>query len=138
MAASRPRINSSRNKEQLVSNVKYNWHQGNYDAICTFLSGIDWLSVIHNNSSALAMWEVFMSILYAGIDMYVPCHSQSNVDRPRCHGYRTSEISRCTASKRRLWRKLKQNSHNTVFEPCIGNVHIPYTWLEYGCWVNDS
>ena len=54
-----------------------------------------------------------MSILYAAIDMYVPCYSQSNVDRPRCHGYRNREISPCTASKRRLWRKLKRNPHNT-------------------------
>ena len=74
MIASRPRINSSSNMEQLISNVKYNWHQGDYDAICMFLSGIDWLSVIHSNPSALAMWEVFMSILYAAIDMYVPCY----------------------------------------------------------------
>ena len=39
--------------------------------------------------------------------------SQSNVNRLGCHGYRTREISRCTAKKRGLWRKLKQNPHNT-------------------------
>ena len=101
LVSSRPRINNYHN-EQPVSNVKYNWHQGDYDAICMFLSGIDWLSVIHSNPSALVVWEVFISILYAAIDMYVPRHSQSSINRSGRHGYRTREISRCTAKTQTL------------------------------------
>ena len=124
LVASRHRINGSRSSERRVSNVKYNWHQGDYDAISVFLSGIDWLSVIHSNPSALVMCEVFISILYAAIDMYVPCHSQRNVNRSGHHEYRTREISRCTAKSADFGAHSNRIPTTPVSEPRIGSVHI--------------
>ena len=105
-----------RSTEELVPvpNVKYKWHQGDYDAISEYLGNIDWLSFIFCNPSAPLMWDAFASILHAAVDMYVPRYPQfSKNKRSTCHGYRTREISRCVAKKRRLWRKLKLNPCNT-------------------------
>ena len=45
---------------------------GNYDLLCDYFSAIDWLSIVHNNPSAIQSWNAFVGILNDAVGMFVP------------------------------------------------------------------
>ena len=93
----------------------YKWHLAKFDAIESYLSNIDWYSLVCTYPSASDMWGAFMSVLYTSVELYVP--SVKINGRPN-HAKRrlkyTSDMRKCNAKKRHLWRKLKLNPGDTL------------------------
>jgi len=66
-------------------------------------------------SSAPDLWDVFMSILYTAIDLYIPQRAPLNSTAHRKPYLRsTRELCKCLIKKRHLWRKLRINKHDTA------------------------
>jgi len=81
--------------------VKYKWHLGDYEGMNTFLSDINWYSVIYSHPSAHDAWNAFRNILYFAVDSFVPRveHPSSNL-RIRHGGYNSRDISKCASRKK--------------------------------------
>jgi len=62
-----------------AATVKYNWHQGDYEGMNTFLVDDNWYSVICCNPSAHDAWNAFKDILYMAIDIFVPLVEHTSV-----------------------------------------------------------
>ena len=92
--------------------VKYKWYEGDYDAIESYLFNIDWYSLLYFNPSVQAVWDTFMSVLYAVIDMYVP-HLKHTKSSARHVRHPSRALSKCTTKKRRLWHYLKSNPYDS-------------------------
>jgi len=43
-----------------------------FDAMQAFLLDVNWQSMICHNSSATAIWDAFVNMLYITIDLFVP------------------------------------------------------------------
>ena len=80
----------------------------------TFLSDINWYSVIYSHPSAHDAWNAFRDILYFAVDSFVLRveHPSSSL-RIRHGGYNSRDISKCASRKKQLWRLLKANPDNT-------------------------
>jgi len=97
-----------------VHNV-YKWNLANFDAIESYLSNIDWYSLVCMHPSASSMWDAFVSVLHTSVQLYVPsvringCQSHTK----RRLNY-TRDMRKCNAKKRNLWRKLKLNPGDTL------------------------
>ena len=97
-----------------TATVKYNWHQGDYEGMNTFLLDVNWYSVICCNPSAHDAWNAFKDILYMAIDIFVPrVEHPPNSLRIRRGGCNSRDLSKCACRKRRLWRLLKANPDNS-------------------------
>jgi len=93
----------------------YKWNLANFDAIESYLSNIDWYSLVCSHPSAQDMWDAFMSVLYTSAQLYVP---SVRINGCPNHAKRrlkyTSDMRKCKAKKRHLWRKLKLNPGDTL------------------------
>jgi len=93
----------------------YIWNLANFDAIESYLSNIDWYSLVCMHPSASSMWDAFMSVLYTSVQLFVPTARTGE-----CRNYHkrrlnyTREMRKCNAKKRNLWRKLKLYPGDTL------------------------
>ena len=102
----------------------HNWDLADYDAIALYLSGVNWHNLVTVFPSAPALWDTFMCILYAAVELYVPKRRVFAPDNSR--KYKTKpphEMRKCLTKKRLLWRQLRQNKHDTVarnkYDECV-------------------
>ena len=92
--------------------VRYKWHQGDFEAIEMYLQNINWYALICCNPSAFDAWNTFISILYTAVDIFVPCVNYSTGIKRRCRGHYPRVLWSCAARKRHLWHLLKLNPND--------------------------
>jgi len=97
----------------------YDWYSGDFDAISSFLEGIDWFTVVCDHPSASDAWNTFVSILRTAIDLYVPCRHTNNLHKPERKLHCPRAMRKCATKKRQLWQYLKAN-------PCDSHAHTKY------------
>ena len=107
----------------LATGSSYDWYLGDFDAIGSFLEGIDWFMVVCDHASASDAWSTFVSILRTAIDLYVPCRHTNNPHKPERKLHCPRALRKCTTKKRQLWQYLKANpcdSHAlTKYRDCV-------------------
>jgi len=91
----------------------YIWRLADYSGIECFLSGIHWLDFVSQYPiSAPQLWCAFVAVLHAAVDLYVPRFKSSSLHRASKIP-RSSDIRKCLAKKRALWKKIKNNRCDT-------------------------
>jgi len=63
---------SSSGQNSCDSHSFYNWRMADYDAIESYLTHINWYSLVSLYPSASVLWNVFMAILLSCVDQFIP------------------------------------------------------------------
>jgi hypothetical protein len=97
-----------------------------------YLCSINWYDLLTTNLNADALWQSFRDTLQAAIDLNVPTRLVHKV--PKVKVWYPSCIKRAVARKRRCWRQLKANPHdsaaNTAYQVAADRVQTQETYLQ--------
>jgi Endonuclease-reverse transcriptase len=90
----------------------YDWANADHDGMNQYLCSINWYDLLTTNLTADALWQSFKYTLQAAIDLNVPTRLVHKV--PKAKVWYPSCIKRAVARKRRCWRQLKTNPHDSA------------------------
>jgi len=51
---------------------KYLWATADFEAMCEYWSGIDWMQLIYTNPSGSCIWAELIRLLQFAVDAFVP------------------------------------------------------------------
>ena len=83
----------------------YNFSNADWDAICAYLSTVNWLAVSEAYNTASLMWGRFVEIVTAGFELYVP--KTVRVKRKASRPYYPKSVRTLQSKKLECWRLLR-------------------------------
>ena len=110
-------IKSSDMKPNTVYNenvCKFRWYHADFQSMSNYLSCIDWTAVLYANPSAADGWNVFMSLLWHTINMYVPTLQSVSTKKQSCKLSRPRKTRKCEAKRRQIWKQLMKAPHDSL------------------------
>ena len=96
-------------KEKTIRDFK----NGDYDMFNKYLQNIDWYYLFDSYPDVQSRWNIFLSTINKGIELYVPL--VTNKGRRHKHYY-PAHIRRLLLKKNKKWKRFKSQQNLDVFE----------------------
>jgi len=91
---------------------KFYWDKADFQSMNDYLCGINWLSIVYENPSAICTWTAFANTLHQCIDLFVPSRIVQNSNTIVSKQRRTLPVRKCARKKLNLWKKLNTTPYD--------------------------
>jgi len=95
---------------------QFNWSKADFGAMESYLSYVDWQSLLLYNPNALSLWSAFVYEINTAIDQFVPRFRKVNVIGKSKRKSYPQHLRKLRANKLKLWKQLKSNPHDFSLE----------------------
>ena len=111
--AAEPKVIDNECAGEPVLTPHYIWQRADYEGISSYLSQVDWQSVMSHNLTTDSLWSSFCNILQCAVDLYVPTRPAGSpapcsfiAKNPKRY---PRVIRQAMGRKRCLWRLRRQH-----------------------------